>query len=203
MSKLIDLTGQKFGRLTVLYKLHNYHKKRVHWLCLCDCGNLVEVRGDSLRRGLSKSCKCYMKDIVTKHGKSSTHLHKVWAMMKDRCYNEHNNRYKNYGDRGIVVCSEWKDNFEAFYNWAIDNGYQEGLTIDRIDVNGNYDPSNCRWATVKQQSRNTSRNRYITYNGETRCLAEWCEIFNLNSSTVRSRIKYGWPIEKVFTKPLK
>lgn len=194
--KFKDLTGQKFGRLTVLYKLHNYHKKEIYWLCICDCGNITETRGSTLRNESAKSCGCYMKEIVTKHGKSNTRLHKTWSMIKDRCYNKHNNRYPIYGGRGIVVCDEWKHDFEAFHDWAIENDYRDDLTIDRIDVNGNYEPNNCRWATPKQQARNTTRNRNITYNGETYCISEWADILGINANTIRSRLNYGWPIEK-------
>lgn len=130
-----------------------------------------------------------------KHGKKNTRLYRLWKVMKSRCYNEHVDRYQNYGGRGIIVCDEWKNDFMSFYDWSIKNGYDDTLTIDRINVDGNYEPSNCRWATMKQQMRNTSRNAYFTYNGTTHCLSEWCEILNLKYSTVHSRIhKLGWTI---------
>ena len=117
--------------------------------------------------------------------------------MKQRCYNDKNPKYKDYGSRGIVVCQEWLDDFMNFYNWAIDNNYRDDLTLDRIDNDGNYEPSNCRWATAKQQARNTRRTRKITINGETRCLKDWCKILNLNYYTVLTRINtLDWPIEK-------
>lgn len=194
MSKLKDITSEKFGKLTVLYRLHNdHHKREVYWLCVCECGNLKEVQGANLKSGHTKSCGC----LVYKHDKSNTRLYHCWQGMKDRCYSKNNISYKDYGGRGIEVCEEWKDDFEAFYNWAINNDYKEDLTIDRIDVNGNYTPDNCRWATRKEQQRNRRNTKYITYDGETRTLKEWCEILNLNYKRVWQRLyKFDWPIER-------
>lgn len=206
MSKIKDITGQKFGRLTVLYRLHNYNNKNhgMYWLCVCDCGNLKEVYGRDLRRGSTRSCGCLHKDktkeVHTIHGKTHTRLYRIYHAMKRRCYDKHNNRYENYGSRGIVVCDEWKDDFETFYDWAMNNGYRDELTINRIDNNGNYEPMNCEWVDYKTQNRNTRQNRYIKYKGETHCLKEWCEILNLKYSKVLQRIiKLNWPIEKAFT----
>lgn len=187
MSKFKDLTGQKFGRLTALYRLHNITGK-TKWLCACDCGNLKEVTLSDLKKGNTQSCGCLYKDIHTKHKKCDTRLYCIFGAVKSRCYNKNNKRYKDYGGRGIAVCSEWKDNFQAFYDWAINNGYNDSLTIDRIDVNGNYEPSNCRWVTPKQQARNRRSNRNYTIKGETHCLSEWCEILGLNYRTVQYRI---------------
>ena len=198
MGAFKDLTQQKFGKLTAIsyYRKHN----RVYWRCECDCGNKIDVRSDGLTTGQTKSCGCLHREIVTKvnttHGKCNTRLYDSWTDLKQRCYNKHNKRYKDYGGRGIEVCDEWRNNFQAFYDWAMSNGYNDSLTIDRIDVDGNYEPSNCRWATLKQQLRNTTRNKYITINGMTHCLSEWCEILGLKDGTVRSRLRYGWSIEK-------
>lgn len=115
-------------------------------------------------------------------------LYKCWQDMKSRCYNKNNKDYYNYGNRGITVCDEWINNYKNFYEWSISNGYTDTLTIDRINSNGNYEPSNCRWATHKQQGNNTSRNKKIEFSGVTRNLSEWCEILNLNYNTIRSRI---------------
>lgn len=200
MSRFKDITGQKFGRLTVLYKLNNYHKKGVWWLCVCDCGNLTKVRGNRLRSLEIKSCGCYRNERIievnTKHGKYGTRLYRVWNNMKDRCYNEQYHNYPNYGGRGIAVCSEWRNDFQAFYKWAVDNGYRDNLTIDRTNVDGNYEPSNCRWVTMKQQNRNKTNNNYITINGITHCLSEWCEIYNINYKRVWDRLKKGWTVER-------
>lgn len=195
--RLINLTGQKFGRLTVLDRLHNYHdKKQTHWLCVCDCGSLVEVFGFMLRNGNTKSCGCLNKEIITTHDKSNTRLYNIWTLMKARCYNKNNRAYHNYGGRGIAVCDEWKDDFQAFYVWSIENGYVENLSIDRINNNGNYSSNNCRWVTRKQQNRNTRRNRMYTINGVTKCLQYWCDYYKLNRSTVCNRLSKNWSIEK-------
>lgn len=195
--KCKDLTGQKFERLLVVSRepSKNGH---VSWLCLCDCGNYTTVRGDKLITGHTKSCGCLHKEAIHEtHGKSKTRLYKTWQGMKKRCYNKTSRCYKDYGGRGIKICSEWKDDFMAFYNWSMINGYAENLEVDRIDNNKGYYPNNCRWATRKQQNRNTRQNRYFTYNGETHCLSEWCEILGLNLNTVTSRLyKQNWTISE-------
>lgn len=131
-----------------------------------------------------------------KHGKSKTRLYHTWKHIKQRCYNTNDKDYKYYGGRCIAVCDEWLKDFMNFYNWAINNGYNENLTIDRIDVNGNYEPSNCRWVDRKQQSRNRRNIKRYTINGKTHCLSDWCEILGLKSNTVRIRLYRGWSIEK-------
>ena len=192
--KFKDLTGQKFGRLKVIYKLHNYHKPKTYYLCVCECGNLTEVRGSSLSRGDSKSCGCNRGN--SKHNKTNTRLYRIWQSMKRRCDYIKHKRYKDYGGRGVAVCSEWKDDFMSFYDWSMANGYGDNLTIDRIDVNGNYEPNNCRWITKKQQNRNRRSNRIYTIYGITHCLMDWCEICKLNYWTVIKRLNRGWHIEK-------
>lgn len=193
MREKLNITGQRFGRLTALYRLNNYHDTHSYWLCVCDCGNLKEVYLGSLRSGATTSCGC----LVKKHGKSYDKLYRSWLCAKNRCSNTNDEHYTDYGARGIKVCDEWENDFVAFYKWAINNGYKEGLTIDRIDVNGNYEPSNCRWATRKQQARNRRNNKYFTYCGETHCLSEWCEILGINYNTVCTRInKLNWSIER-------
>lgn len=200
--KAKDITGQKFGRLTTLYKLNNYHKKDgTYWLCVCDCGKLFEVKGGNLRSDNTKSCGCWLKENAqlqfTTHGKRNTRLYRTWNHMKSRCYNKNVKHYNDYGGRGIAVCDEWKDDFMSFYNWAMANGYDDTLTIDCIDVNGNYEPNNCRWADKKQQSRNRRNVKQITIDDKTHCLSEWCEILGLNSSTVRTRIySYDWDVKR-------
>lgn len=132
-----------------------------------------------------------------KHGKRKTKLYGIWNSMKDRCYNTNCKRFKDWGGRGIAVCSEWRNDFMSFYNWSMANGYKEGLTLDRIDNNGNYEPYNCRWITTKQQARNRRSNINYTINGVTRCILEWCEILGLNPKTVYQRIHYyNWTIER-------
>lgn len=135
----------------------------------------------------------------TKHNKSNTRLHLIWCNMKARCYNKNDKYYQDYGGRGIAVCDEWKDDFMSFYNWSTANGYADNLTIDRIDVNGNYEPNNCRWATIKQQNRNKRDTKYVTYKGVTKPLIEWCEILRVEYHKTYNRIyNLDWEIERAF-----
>ena len=160
--KASDLTGKRFGRLIVIERAENYispqGQARKRWLCKCDCGNDVIVPASALINGESKSCGCLQKEIAkntfTQHGKWGSRLHRIWASMKTRCYNRKSRSYKWYGGRGITICDEWMNSFQAFYDWAMANGYRDDLSIDRIDVNGNYEPSNCRWITIIEQQKN-------------------------------------------------
>lgn len=189
-----DLTGQKFGRLTVV-GLQPTETRKTYWACQCDCGNMKIVRSDSLQCGAIRSCGCLKKEqdgknLVLGNGRrkraetgykvGGTRLYNTWRNMKSRCYNKHDARYDRYGGRGIKVCEEWIKNFIAFHDWALKNGYTDDLTIDRIDNDGDYSPNNCRWATQQQQSRNRSTNINITIGNSTRTLTEWCEIFNVD-----------------------
>ena len=163
MSKINDLTSKKFGRLKVIKYYGSNKNGRALWLCKCSCGNERVVLGNSLLNKSTFSCGCYNKEhsknIHTKHSLSYTKLYKVWQGMKTRCYNPNFMYYCNYGGREIAICKEWKDNFSKFYKWAIENGYREGLTIDRINNDGNYEPSNCRWITRAEQNRNQRKTR--------------------------------------------
>lgn len=191
--KIKDLTGRKFGLLTVV-GLKDTDTRKTYWICQCDCGNIKDVRSDSLLSGAIKSCGCLKKKQdrinLTKnhsHKTSGKRIYDIWYHMKGRCYNEHDARFDRYGGRGIKVCDEWKDSFESFYSWAMANGYQDDLTIDRIDNDGDYCPSNCRWATHQEQSRNRSTNINIKIGNSTRTLKEWCEIFGLEYGTIQAR----------------
>lgn len=137
------------------------------------------------------------------HGKRHTRLYGIWLQMKNRCFNAKTKRYKDYGGRGITVCDEWRNDFQSFYNWSISNGYDDTLTIDRKDNSGNYEPSNCRWVTVKEQNRNSRQCDMITYKGETHCLKEWSEILGLSYVALKNRKKYGWSIERMFETPVR
>lgn len=196
-----DLKNQKFGKLTVLKRVEDKvlpcGQKRTQWLCVCECGKQIIASANNLKIGKTKSCGCLRKEtakeINLKHGLAKTRINNIYHNMKQRCKNK-NSKY--YGKRGITICSEWQ-NFEKFYDWAINNGYQDNLTIDRIDNNGNYEPANCRWVTYTEQNNNRRSNHYIEYNGIKHSIAEWSKILNINYNTLKSRIKYGWSIERV------
>lgn len=126
------------------------------------------------------------------HGKRKTRLYRIWANIKTRCYNVNDLHYSRWGGKGVVMCEEWKNSFLSFYEWAINNGYREDLTIDRIDNDGNYEPSNCRWVTIEEQNRNKKRVRYITYNGKTQTIGQWTKELGLGKETIRERLKRGW-----------
>lgn len=201
MPKFIDLTGQRFNRWIALS-----YEGDARWLCKCDCGTVKKVHRSHLKDGESKSCGCLSKEKASINAslRNKTHglyienerLYNIWHSMKQRCYYNKNTSYSNYGGRGIKVCDEWKNDFKSFYDWAMDNGYQENAkrgqcTIDRIDVNGNYEPSNCRWATIKEQSRNKRTNHFITCNGQTKTMVEWSELTGLSHTTIYDRLKAG------------
>ncbi len=200
-----DLTGQRFGRLTVLeFVLTEGH--RSFWKCQCECGNISVVNGMYLKTGRTQSCGCIQKEIAaqlkTKHNLHDTRLYKIWIDMKKRCYNPNQTHFKDYGGRGILVCGDWKDNFQAFYDWAMSNGYDDNLTIDRIDNNGIYEPSNCHWVDMKSQSRNTRRNVKIEYNGKKICIAEAVEHSKIPYNILYMRYQRGDRGERLF-RPVK
>ena len=198
--KIKDLTGQKFGKLTVI-GLDDRGTRKTYWNCLCECGNIKSVRADSLQCGAIKSCGCLKKEqdkinlespsvkksreFGSKYG--HTRIHNIWAGMKSRCFNSKDPRFMDYGGRGITVCDEWKNDFFAFYKWAIGNGYSENLTIDRIDNSKGYYPENCRWVDMEKQCRNRRSNVNIKIGNTTKTLKEWTEIFNLDYGTVSMR----------------
>ena len=212
--KKLDLLNQRFGRLVVIEPSKSKNNETM-WKCKCDCGNITIVSTSNLRANRIKSCGCFKLDKLIErsstHNQRHTHLYEIWKSMKQRCYNPNLKPYKNWGARGIKVCDEWRYNFQAFYDWAYANGYsvktrnnqKTKLTLDRIDVNGNYEPSNCRWVDRKTQARNTRVNKYISYKGITKCLAEWCEELNLSYSIIHGRLFRGWTIEKAFETPIK
>lgn len=197
-----DLTGKKFGRLTVLDLSEKKSGRKSYWVCECECGNKKLVRSDSLKRGQVKSCGC-LKDeqnkinlVRTTHGDtprgSHKRLYETWQGMKQRTYNHNNKSYARYGGRGISVCAEWRESYTNFRDWAIANGYSDDLTIERIDVNGNYCPENCRWATSKEQCNNRRTNVLIEWNGKTQNIEQWSEETGIPYKVLHDRYKrYG------------
>lgn len=195
--------GDKFGEWTVLEILSS--RKCV---ARCQCGNEKEVYISNLTSGKSTNCGCIQRiknhNRMTTHGQSKTKLYNVWAGIKRRCYNPNQKSYVDYGGRGIRMCDEWKENFDIFYEWAISNGYQEGkVEIDRIDVNGHYTPTNCRWITKKKNTNNKRNNYYIEYRGEIKTASELGEEFGLSPNTIIKRLNNGWDIEKALMQPYK
>lgn len=181
---------------------------RTAFLCKCDCGKEKVVSSKALLNGSTKSCGCLAREVSklnnTKHGKRYTRIYRIWLSMKNRCSNSKDKYWNDYGGKGIRVCESWKNDFMRFYEWSINNGYSDNLTIDRIDVNGMYCPENCRWATNKEQQNNKTTNHYITYNGETKTMMQWAEELNIKYTTLRARINsYKWSIEKAFNEPIR
>ena len=190
----LDITGERYGRLTAKKLIGG---RRSVWVCECDCGNEAEVQLSALRTGNTKSCGCIHKEQLanrnvanTKHGMSHSRVARTHAGMVARCYKPTHKSYKSYGGRGIKICDEWRD-CGAFIQWALSSGYEHGLQIDRINPNGNYEPSNCRWVTSKQQGNNRRNNVRITHNGETHTLSEWGEILNIPKGSLTYRHKNG------------
>lgn len=204
--KFIDLTGQRFGKLVVICRDKNGHRKETQWKCLCDCGNYTVKRANGLIHGISTNCGCETRKKLaestrknkTKHGETHTRLYRIYTQMKRRCDSPYLEVYQYYGGKGVTVCQEWLDSYEAFRDWALANGYSDDLTIDRIDVNGNYCPENCRWVDMKTQCRNRTSNIQITVHGETHCIVEWSEITGIKASTIYMRLRRGWNTERLF-----
>ena len=196
-----DITGKKFNKLTAIRRVYDYPVKGNYWLCKCDCGNECVVKKYYLVHLIQISCGCYIKEINREkritHNMTNTKIYRAWNSMKGRCYNKNNRAYKNYGGRGIDVCKEWLDDFMNFYNWSMENGYSDELSIDRIDNNKGYCPENCRWATIEQQQNNRRGVHKIEYNGETHSPAEWSRIIGISETTIKNRLyKQGMSVEE-------
>lgn len=197
MTKHKNFSGKKFGKLTAIKEMPLTEGKK--WLFECDCGNKLIALKYNVTTGHTKSCGC----LKTKHGLYYTRLHRIWAGIKERCFNKNDIHYKRYGGRGITMCNSWKENFICFYNWAIENGYKDTLTIDRINNDYNYCPENCRWASKEQQARNRKNNKFFNFNKETHCASEWEKILGFPRCTIYNRTKLGWNFEKIVTTPIK
>lgn len=215
MGRLIDMVGFKTGKITVLERVGSANGQST-WLCKCECGNTFIQYGGVLRKKKVKSCGCVYRDkeerrklahrtiAKTKHGDCESRLYFVWLDIRRRCSAEYDISYPNYGARGIRVCDEWDNNYLAFKEWAIANGYDENAkrgecTIDRIDVNGDYSPENCRWTTMKEQCKNKRNTVHIVYNGESKTISEWSETTGIPRSAIYARYRYGWTSDEIFS----
>lgn len=203
MSARVDLTGQKFGRLTVIDFSHRRINQSM-WNCICECGNKVVVGGYDIRSGNTSSCGCLWYDnmikVNTTHGLAGRRIYVIWQHMIRRCTNPKDKRYSDYGGRGIKVCERWFK-FENFYE-DMKVGYDDKLTLDRFpNKNGDYEPNNCRWATYTQQNRNRRDNRYLACNGVSMTLAEWAEKMNVDVRLIHHRLNRGWDEEAAILTP--
>lgn len=201
MPKEIDISGKRFGKLLAIRKVGKGSRKTPQkWFCVCDCGNTKQITKGSLLRGITKSCGCERKRIsrerMTKHGLKKTILYKKWLSMKNRCYNKNSERFKNYGERGICVCDEWRKNFVTFYTWAIENGYKYGLSLERMDVNGNYCPNNCKWIPLKDQVFNKTNTIYLNLFGDKMTVHNASLMFGVPEKRIRCRRQMGWSDER-------
>lgn len=196
MTKSVNLIGQQFGKLIVTERTDKRAKDgTVIWVCRCECGNSKHLNTKYLKR--STSCGCL---LPRKHGMAHTRLYSIWENMKGRCLNPKHDTFEYYGGKGVELFEGWKD-FINFKDWALNTGYSDELTIDRINVKGHYEPSNCRWVTFKTQMRNQTRTIFITKNGITKPLTQWCEEKGLKPSTVHERIRKGFPEELLLLPP--
>ncbi len=198
-----DYTGAQFGRLVVVEKVSDIGESALY-RCVCDCGNVVEVNGSNLVSGATRSCGCIRKEAVAKlkfsHGEHGTRVYRCWRNMLERCENPKCKEYPHYGRRGISVCKEWHDPV-LFFKWAKESGYRDDLSIDRIDVNGDYCPDNCRWADNATQARNKTNNVKITFAGRTMILTDWAMETGISGKTIKYRLQHRWSVEDALTKP--
>lgn len=204
MSICENLSGKRFNKLVVLRRAENNKNGSARWICKCDCGNITTVSAGNLKGNSVKSCGCLRHEAHNTHHLSNTKICKIWYGMRKRCYSEKEPAYKDYGGRGITICDEWLNDVVPFYKWAINNGYKDGLMIERIDNDKGYSPDNCKWATPKDQANNRRSCVNFTYNGETKNLTQWCNYFGLPYKTIHARIyKRHWTFERAITEPIK
>ncbi len=204
--KKVNIVGHKFGHLTAIRcegeKHYKCGAKDKPWRCVCDCGREIVITQYSLLRGTSCGCEQRRLQALasTTHGGHNTKLYGVWCTMKNRCNNPNVPCYNHYGGRGITVCSEWLD-FSKFMEWAFKNGYKEGLTIERVDVNGNYEPSNCKWIPSALQAKNKTNNRKLTYRGNVYILQDLANATGVDRRLISARVKRGWSVERAVEFP--
>lgn len=211
-----DYIGKVYGRLTVESFLRDIGnvKNRLYANCICECGSKAKVQLDHLKRGLTTSCGCYKYEVNLMtdnkhrtHGLRKTRIYNIYHGMKKRCYNSNIKNYSDYGGRDIKICDEWlndENGFTSFCNWSVENGYEDNLSIDRIDNDKGYSPDNCRWTTAKIQCDNRRNNHMIEYNGKTQNMKAWATEYNLPYYILQNRInKYGWTPEKALTTPIR
>ena len=211
MSKVNDLTGRTFGRLKVLKRDKQDKYYNIFWLCECQCG-VKSNTGFRFKSGATQSCGCLNRELSGKRigNLSRTHgyankerLYEIWKNMKYRCYNENDNRFKHYGGKGVKVCNEWKDDYLSFRNWSMTSGYNDNLSIDRINNDGDYKPSNCRWVDNKTQANNQSRNRILTYKGKSKTMSEWADYLGLTYGAMNHRVQRNWSMERIVNTPMR
>lgn len=194
-----DLTGLQFGDLTVISLALREKGKRKYYRCQCSCGNIKDISASHLVTGASRSCGCKVRERTIernlKHGDTNTRLFSIWSSMRKRCNNKND---MHYGGRGISVCNEWND-YQTFKEWSIASGYDDNLTIERIDVNKGYCPQNCTWIPLSKQAKNKTNSRYVTINGKTALITEWCKVAPVTVTTVYQRIRNGWNVEDALT----
>lgn len=204
MTKPLNLIGLKFNRLTVIKREPNNRWGQTRWLCRCDCGKLTVVGGTDLKKGHIKSCGCLNLETSLKnlpdnstHHTSRTHLYSVWSLMKQRCENPKHKSYAYYGGRGIKICAEWHD-AATFFEWARSSGYREDLSLERINVNGDYEPSNCTWVTMREQARNKRNNVWIEYQGQKMLLSDVAKLLGLTYPALKWRYDHGDRGDRLF-----
>lgn len=204
-----SIIGKRYGKLKVVsfekFVISNAGIKTSLWKCKCDCGNEIYVKRNYLTNGDVKSCGCLKTELLikrsSKHGKCRTKLYYVFCAMKQRCYNPKSKSYSSYGGRGITICDEWLSDFNTFYAWAVESGYKNTLTIERLNVNGNYEPNNCTWIPMSDQSKNRRVNRVYSYNGKEKNISEWAKELGINRYTLSGRIdKLGYSFEEAIRK---
>jgi len=205
MANIKDITGQKFGRLTAIkYIGSNKHKNRI-WECKCDCGKFSNVTVAALISNNTSSCGCLHRELASKrfgtHHGGGTPLYRTWKNMKQRCYNSKNNYYKSYGGRGIKICDEWLHDFSKFQEWSFKNNYEEGLSIERNDTNGNYEPDNCSWIPLKDQGLNKTTTIKIKIGNVEYSINELSQKHNIPYATLWRRIRDRWNSDILFKSP--